>query len=711
MALHRIGNYELLGELGRGGMGVVYRGVDSFIKRPVAIKTIYLSEIQDDQERQFLRERLYREAQSAGILSHPNIVTIYQIGEQDEVTYIAMEFVDGPNLADVLRKRDQGKLSLDSLVSIFEQTASGLDHAHSQGVIHRDIKPANIIVRNDGVAKITDFGVAKISSQTVTRTGMTLGTPHFMAPEQIQGKTLDGRADQYSLGVLMYEAITGRRPFTADSMTTLIFKIVTDPVDPKRDNPHLTDAVSEVLKRALAKKAEDRYSNCEALARAFREAVGMGMAPSVPAGNFSPRVPSVVSGTQPYPGATSFPSGSAFFPPPGSGSAGASTGSNSASSPAYGGGPSVATPTPTPTSTGAATPVQRPPIPPSAPSAPPVPVSMPQPHWQPATPSAGTGTFGTNFPSGGATPVAGRSWWVPAVLVVVGLALVGGVFVLFNLFTGGKQVPAAETSGSTQMAALPSDLAGESARPSENSDTGSGTTSPLTQDVRQSSTPKLPANAVVPASQKTSAGPGTRTTTTSTPVPTQISRQPVTARGSADAGSSTITNSPTSSVARTAAKPPLVSATNPTDPDMRPPEAKAAIPIPNETVTRNPETATSAPPAMPATPQQTKATPIVTSAPRPTLRVPAVYPAAARREGISGTVSLRTLVNANGVPTSIEVVKGIRPDLDAAAKAALSKWRFQPGTMNGQPVDARVNVEITFSLVQDSRKPISLRNP
>ncbi|MCU0228607.1 MAG: protein kinase [Bryobacterales bacterium] len=119
MALHRIGNYELLGELGRGGMGVVYRGVDSFIKRQVAIKTIYLSEIQEEQERQFLRERLYREAQSAGILSHPNIVTIYQIGEQDEITYIAMEFVDGHNLAEVLRKRDQAQVTLDLLASVF----------------------------------------------------------------------------------------------------------------------------------------------------------------------------------------------------------------------------------------------------------------------------------------------------------------------------------------------------------------------------------------------------------------------------------------------------------------------------------------------------------------------------------------------------------------------------------------------------------------
>ena len=313
MSLERIGNYEILGELGRGGMGVVYRGVDSFIKRPVAIKTIYLNEIQEDHERQFLKERLYREAQSAGILSHPNIVTIYQIGELDDLTYIVMEFVEGRNLAQMLRSPD--KPSVELLLSIFDQTAAGLDHAHAQGVVHRDIKPANIIVRSDGVAKITDFGVAKITSQTVTRTGMTLGTPHYMAPEQIQGKAVDGRADQYALGVVIYEIFTGHKPFKADTITALIFKIVTDGVDPKRDNPNLSDGVSNVLKKALAKEVSERYPSCQAMVQAFRAAVGLpspasiGLAPGTPA----PTGTSMASGTVPV----STPSGASQTVPGG----------------------------------------------------------------------------------------------------------------------------------------------------------------------------------------------------------------------------------------------------------------------------------------------------------------------------------------------------------------------------------------------------------
>ncbi|MDZ7637383.1 MAG: protein kinase [Bryobacterales bacterium] len=442
MALERIGNYEVLGELGRGGMGVVYRGVDSFIKRPVAIKTIYLSEIQEDHERQFLRDRLYREAQSAGILSHPNIVTIYQIGEQDDITYIVMEFVEGKNLAQVLRSPD--KPSVELLLSVFEQTAAGLDHAHAQGVVHRDIKPANIIVRSDGVAKITDFGVAKITSQTVTRTGMTLGTPHFMAPEQIQGKPVDGRADQYALGVVIYEIFTGRKPFTADSMTTLIFKIVTDAVDPKRDNPNLSDAAAEVLKRALAKEAADRFPSCQALVEAFRNAIGLPSAAALglaggmatPTGiRIGPATGSAAtpaSGSQPMPGRSGM---APALPVSQSVSQGVATGFQ----------------TPTPTSAPGMPPIPTaPPAPVSPPAAPPRTVA--QPAW-PSAPAA-------------AIERKGNSWLFPAI-AGAGLLMVLGIFFIVWLIRGGEAAPEnkqtppqlASTQGTEPVAGPPANTA------------------------------------------------------------------------------------------------------------------------------------------------------------------------------------------------------------------------------------------------------------
>ncbi|MCZ2154409.1 MAG: serine/threonine protein kinase [Bryobacterales bacterium] len=256
-------------------MGVVYRAFDTLIGRDVALKTILLREIEDPNERQFLKERLFREAKSAGILSHPNIVTVYQIGEQDGITYIAMEYVDGPNLAELLSRPE--KPSLETLVSILDQSAAALDYAHSRGVVHRDIKPGNIIVRSDGVAKIADFGVAKISSQNVTRTGMTLGTPHYMSPEQFHGRTIDGRSDQYSLAVMVYEIFTGKKPFTAESITGLMYKILHEEPNPRRDNPELSEAADAILRRALAKEPDGRYPSCSEFILQLRGVSGIAL--------------------------------------------------------------------------------------------------------------------------------------------------------------------------------------------------------------------------------------------------------------------------------------------------------------------------------------------------------------------------------------------------------------------------------------------------
>ncbi len=251
-------------------MGVVYRALDPAIGRTVAIKTIRLTEFVDPKERARLRDRLMREAQSAGILSHPNIVTIYDVSEENDVAYIAMEFVDGLTLERLLHTAPPDQ---KLIVSIIQQTATALDYAHKRGIVHRDIKPANIMIHEGSIAKIADFGVAKIQSHQMTQTGTILGTPNYMSPEQIQGHEVQGSADQFSLAVIAYELVTGEKPFTAESMTTLLFKIVKeDPIPPKQINPTLAWPVDVVLKRALAKDQAERYATCSDFAQAFTNA-------------------------------------------------------------------------------------------------------------------------------------------------------------------------------------------------------------------------------------------------------------------------------------------------------------------------------------------------------------------------------------------------------------------------------------------------------
>ncbi len=242
-------------------MGVVYRAQDPAIGRTIAIKSIRLSDLTEAGERERLRERLFREAQSAGILSHPNIVTIYDIQEENGLAYIFMEFVDGPALEKLL---NGDKLpDKDTLLGVLRQTASALDYAHKKGIVHRDIKPANIMIDDAGSAKITDFGVAKILSQQMTQSGTMMGTPSYMSPEQVQGGDVGGRSDQFALGVIAYEMLTGERPFVADYLPSLLYKICRDdPVPPQRLNPTLAPDVDAVFRRALSKEADHRYATC-----------------------------------------------------------------------------------------------------------------------------------------------------------------------------------------------------------------------------------------------------------------------------------------------------------------------------------------------------------------------------------------------------------------------------------------------------------------
>ena len=276
--MDRIGRFKIVRELGRGAMGVVYHAIDPNIGRPVAIKTIQLGGGRKPEEQERLRERLFREARSAGMLSHPGIVTVYDVEQQGDLAYIAMEYVDGPTLDQLLAERPP--IGSEKLFSVLAQTAAALDYAHQRGIVHRDIKPANIMIAQDGTAKITDFGIAKITtSDQFTMTGTIVGTPHYMSPEQVQGHAVDGRADQFSLAVIAYEALTGEKPYTGEHLTTVVYKIVTEePAAPHRLNPTLSPAIDAILTKALSKKPDARYRTCqefiEALERSCAQTKG-----------------------------------------------------------------------------------------------------------------------------------------------------------------------------------------------------------------------------------------------------------------------------------------------------------------------------------------------------------------------------------------------------------------------------------------------------
>jgi serine/threonine-protein kinase len=272
--MQQLGRYQIVSELGRGAMGIVYRASDPVIGRTVAIKTIRLGDITDPLEHQRLRERLFREARSAGILSHPNIVTVYDIGEQGEIAYIAMEFVNGSTLEPWMRR--EGGPEKHVILSVIYETATALDYAHSKGIVHRDIKPANIMINDNGAVKITDFGVAKILSQQVTQADLVLGTPTYMSPEQIEAKSLDGRSDQFALAVITYELLTGDKPFSGDSLPSLLFKIVKEDAQAAHLlNPTLGAETGAVITKALAKKPDDRFMTCVEFAQALSDSLNL----------------------------------------------------------------------------------------------------------------------------------------------------------------------------------------------------------------------------------------------------------------------------------------------------------------------------------------------------------------------------------------------------------------------------------------------------
>jgi CHASE2 domain-containing sensor protein len=266
-----LGRYEVERELGKGAMGAVYFGRDPRINRTVAIKTMALSHEFEGNELEQARSRFFREAETAGRLSHPNIVTIFDAGEEHDLAYIAMEFLEGKDLTGVIH--DSQLLPAAEVVEIACRIAEALTYAHSQDVVHRDIKPANIMYDRDRKAvKVTDFGIARITASSRTRTGVVLGTPSYMSPEQLAGKHVDGRSDLFSLGVMTFQLLTGKLPFDGDTLTTLMYQIANEPhPDITTLQPKLPACMREFMDKALAKKPEARFADGAAFAQALRE--------------------------------------------------------------------------------------------------------------------------------------------------------------------------------------------------------------------------------------------------------------------------------------------------------------------------------------------------------------------------------------------------------------------------------------------------------
>jgi serine/threonine protein kinase len=276
----RFGRYEIVAELGRGAMGVVYKARDPQIDRPVALKTIALWGQEPEEEKEF-RLRFANEAQAAGRLHHPGIVSVFDVGEDtaNQDPYIVLEYVSGESLQRILGR--EKKLQLAKALKLAEELADALDYAHAQGVVHRDIKPANILVTEDGHAKIADFGIAKLNLAHFTIPGKVLGTPAYMAPEQLSGEGADSRSDLFSLGVILYVMLTGHSPFPGSSATTVCFKVANrEPVAASALDMTLPPQIDALISRAIAKNPEERYQKGAELAedlRALQQAYKPGL--------------------------------------------------------------------------------------------------------------------------------------------------------------------------------------------------------------------------------------------------------------------------------------------------------------------------------------------------------------------------------------------------------------------------------------------------
>ncbi len=269
MAIEQLGRFKITGTLGQGAMGTVYRAHDPLIERTVAIKTVACAGLSRDEAEAF-EQRFYREAKSAGRLNHPNIVTIHDVGRNENLAFIAMEYLNGQSLREVL---DSGVvLPPERCAEVAIDVAEGLAFAHANGVVHRDIKPANIMMLDNGSVKISDFGVALIPSGSTTVEGTAFGSPKYMSPEQVTGQKVDGRSDIFSLGAVLYEMLTGRPPFDGEELTSVLYQVLnTAPPLPSSFNPELPRVFDRLLAKAMAKDPEKRYQSAMELAADLRK--------------------------------------------------------------------------------------------------------------------------------------------------------------------------------------------------------------------------------------------------------------------------------------------------------------------------------------------------------------------------------------------------------------------------------------------------------
>ncbi|HDP36140.1 MAG TPA: serine/threonine protein kinase, partial [Candidatus Hydrogenedentes bacterium] len=268
-APERLGRYEIIRELGKGAMGVVYEGRDPSLGRRVAIKTARRDIIERSGLAKEMMERFLREARAAGMLNHPNIITIYDVGEEEGVAYIAMEFLEGKDLNTIIT--EQRKFDVETVANYGALICEALACAHDQGVFHRDVKPANIFIPSQGVLKVVDFGIARTHDSTLTQDGALIGTPTYMSPEQFMGQKVDARSDLFSVGIILYEMLTGEKPFTGEALTTIMHHILkSNPAPPHELNYLVPEALSAAVMRALSKRPQERYSNGRAMAAALR---------------------------------------------------------------------------------------------------------------------------------------------------------------------------------------------------------------------------------------------------------------------------------------------------------------------------------------------------------------------------------------------------------------------------------------------------------
>jgi serine/threonine-protein kinase len=264
-----VGRYKIVETLGRGSMGLVYKALDPKINRLLAIKTIRFSDEFDEDVIQEIKNRFFREAEIAGQLSHTSIVTIYDLGDDRDLTYMAMEYLEGEDLEKFITKNNL--LPLEKVLKVVASVADALHFAHKADVVHRDIKPANIMLLKSGGVKVTDFGIAKAISSSRTKTGVILGTPNYMSPEQIMGQKIDPRSDIFSLGVLFFQLLTGELPFQGDNLSSLLYQITQVRHPPLRNqNPKIPKACEQIIDKALAKNPKERFQSAAEFARLLR---------------------------------------------------------------------------------------------------------------------------------------------------------------------------------------------------------------------------------------------------------------------------------------------------------------------------------------------------------------------------------------------------------------------------------------------------------